>query len=223
MMSQEFQNHILSTLRGLKTGLVTDTHEATIPIFQDRFHVAALRPISKASLETDSQDVKFITEWRNKHREFFFTWFTATQERTKRWLEAQVIGWDDRALFMVEYEGVAFGHIGVTNFDFDAKSCEVDNVLRGNDSTLPGGMTLALQSLIAWIFDTLGLRFVTLDVFADNVKAISLYGRCGFHTYAKVPLRREDHESGVNWILMEGNDLQAERYALKMYIHRDDC
>lgn len=171
-----------------------------------------LRPIKKPM---SSLDVELIAAWRNEHRESFFTWFTATAEGTSKWL-GEVISSRDRILFMTEVDQTAFGHIGLRNFDYAGKSCEVDNVLRGRSGVMPGGMTYALRGLLVWL-RSLQMNSTELRVFSDNAAALNLYCKCGFLCVKEMPLVRVDDGGSVSWVeLLGGSEGRDVRYATLM-------
>lgn len=164
---------------------------------------AWLRPLTMKALSDGSPDVRLLTEWRNANRESFFSWFPVTLEGTGRWFEKQVLEKSDRILFMVEANNTPIGHIGFSNLDSLAQSLEIDNVLRGRHDLWPGGMLLALKTLLSWAFGCFDLSEVHLRVFSDNVRAISLYEKCGFHLVKRVPLLRLEEGVHVRWVETE--------------------
>ena len=158
-----------------------------------------LRPLQGMAEEISMSDVDLLTEWRNRFPDAFLSEFTATPERTMRWL-AEVCGPDrTRILFMVEdAAGTAFGHVGLCNVDSAHSSGEVDNIVRGRD-IVPGGMAAALRALLAWARGELGLRHLAVRVMADN-PAVRFYERLGFQPVKDVPLvRRQIGPAEFRW------------------------
>lgn len=216
-MNSEFKSRVVGAFENLKEPANSLPEDASIPIVKCGLQVGILRPITLASLEA-KQDAALVTEWRNVHRDAFMTWFTATEARSKAWLENQVINRPDRILFMIEVDGESIGHIGLINFDFAEKSCELDNVVRGRAGLFPGGMTLALRALIAWSFDELMVESLFLKVFSDNQRALALYENCGFALIQQIPLRRIEQGDQTQWVEISDSGFQAERYITYMRV-----
>ena len=168
----------------MKSGQENDS----IPVMAGLEQVASLVPVTMGLISSNDQISTLVSDWRIIHRESFTTWITATPMSTELWIRKQILNQADRILFLIEKDGIPFGHIGLTNFDYEAKSCEIDNVIRGRNDVFQGGMTFVLKTLLDWCFNELKLGRVFLKVFADNLKALALYERCGFHVTKKVPL-----------------------------------
>ena len=121
---------------------------------------------------------------------------------------------------MLEWDDAPVGHIGLTNIDAKMSVCEIDNVLRGKQSLPPGSMTLALKSLLNWIFATLEMDMAYLNVFADNVRAIALYERCGLVPDRLTPLASRSSPDGViSWVPVPEGTMPAKQ-SLRMQIRR---
>jgi len=178
-----------------------------IPLYQNGSSIGYLAPVKKSALVVD-----ILKEWRERNQYAFPTVFKVTLEGTEKWLEEQVMNREDRILFMVKNKKESYvGHLGLSSFDYEDTSCEIDNVIRGKSET-KGIMTSAHYGLTDWAFSNLDLRRLTLRVFSDNEKAVSLYSRCGFRKLKDIPLKKvkKDEE---NWAFeeIENND-DAERY-----------
>ena len=153
-----------------------------IPIYDDQgLPAGSLRPITQDYRTALPHCAALLAKWRNENPTLSAKPFTATEEGTERWLDEQILGRDDRLLYLVlSQECVAIGHIGFSSFDYDAKCCEVDAVLRGDSGAPKGSMAFALRALLRWGIEALGLRSIRLRVFSDNSHAIRFYLRNGF-------------------------------------------
>jgi len=153
-----------------------------IPTYNDLgLPAGSLRPITRDYRTALPFCAALLAKWRNENPTLSAKPFTATAEGTERWLDEQILGRDDRLLFLVlSQEGVAIGHIGFSSFDYDAKGCEVDAVLRGDGGAPKGSMTFALRALLRWGIQALELRSIRLRVFSDNSHAIRFYLNNGF-------------------------------------------
>jgi RimJ/RimL family protein N-acetyltransferase len=218
-IDREFKERVVTTFRAMKFAFDKSPDELTVPIYQKGNVVARLRPVHAGFTP---QEVKLLMEWRNQNREAFFTWFTATERGTERWLTEQILAREDRILFFIEtLDRIPFGHIGLTNFDFVSKACEVDNVLRGRNEFIRGGMSFALQALVNWIFTVLGVNLVYLRVFSDNQRALNFYTRNGFEIVSRVPLRRVEDGDVIRWVETEEAGTVFEKYALYLRMESD--
>ena len=106
-------------------------------------------------------------------------------------------------------DGRPVGHVGLFRFDFDGRSVEVDNIVRGEEGVAPGVMQTAIAAMLDWAFDALGCEATTLRVMSDNDRAVKLYRRLGYEEIARVPLRREQEGAVVHWV--EVDALRATR------------
>ena len=162
----------------------------TIPIPDGRGAAAGqLRPITADWRQSLPGCAEKLARWRNEHQaELSAQPFMATASGTARWLDELVLAREDRILFLIlAADGSWVGHIGYSCFDFAARGCDVDAVLRGEQGH-PGIMTHALRALLRWGTEGLGLLDIRLKVFADNERAIAFYRRNGFAPVAKPEL-----------------------------------
>lgn len=175
-------------------------------------------------LVDDSNDtINLLTIWRNKFWDAFPEKFNATNERTRKWLNEQVLKKPDRILFLILLNKKKIGHIGIYRYDETENSAEIDNVVRAVRDQLPGLMEKVTRFLIDWMFKELNLSKIKLKVFSDNYKAINLYERCGMVTVGNIPLKRINTKSGWKWqeTKLDATKEYGERYFITMEITRD--
>jgi len=215
-----FRERVVATFRSMKFEFPKRPEELTIPIYRQGIMIAHLRPLHA---EFIPQEVRFLMEWRNQNREAFLTWVTSTKESTMRWILEELLPREDRILFFAEtLDGVPFGHIGLTKFDFARRSCEIDNVLRGKTGTIQGGMTLAIQALMDWGFCFLKAHSMYLRVFADNERAINFYMQNELQMVKRVPLQRVQEGNIIRWVETEEQPGEVpEKYLLYMRPNRE--
>lgn len=163
--------------------------EKRVPIFGDGgLEAGYLRPVTRDFRVALPGCATLFAKWRNENPTLSSVPFVATPEGTARWLDVQVLGRDDRLLFLiVSEEEEKIGHIGLSSFDFAERSCEVDAVLRGNRTAAPGMMTFALRALVGWGIEMLRPSVIRLRVFEDNRHAIEFYERNGFLAEGRGP------------------------------------
>jgi RimJ/RimL family protein N-acetyltransferase len=158
-----------------------------------------LRPLATQRTYFDPEDVRRLTEWRNRFVQAFLTEFEATKERTSNWLATVVGPSDTKILFMVDdLTGRSFGYMGLDFIDWDRHSGEADAIVRGADAPA-GSMTIALQTLLAWARGQLGLERLRVRVRSDNT-ALQFYRKLGFHEKRRVALRRVAEKHTVRWV-----------------------
>jgi RimJ/RimL family protein N-acetyltransferase len=152
---------------------------------------ALLRPVVTAPADINPDDVRHLTDWRNRFVTSFLTEFRATEQRTSRWL-AETVGPDDcKILFMLDdVRGHPVGYMGLAFINWAERYGEADSVVRGAPAR-PGLMKLALQTLLEWAHDYLELSSFGVRVRSDNA-ALDFYRKTGFIESLRVPLRREE-------------------------------
>jgi RimJ/RimL family protein N-acetyltransferase len=110
------------------------------------------------------------------------------------------------------------GHLGLFRFDFEDRSVELDNVVRGSEGTAVGVMTDSVNTLIEWGFASLGMETIFLRVLSDNTRAIQLYTRCGFRESMRVPLARVEVGDVIRWEEVDGTYRKpVSRYFVTLY------
>lgn len=147
----------------------------------------------------DQQIIQLCAKWRKQHEDWFPARFTVTVDGTARWLKNGVVETPDRLLFMVSVNGAYLGHVGLFRFEFDDRTCEIDNIVRG-ESGYPGLIGDAITNMMRWGSNRLGLKGYTLQTFSNNERSLSLYARLGFREVKSVPLLKIEVEGGVEWV-----------------------
>jgi RimJ/RimL family protein N-acetyltransferase len=144
-----------------------------------------------------------LTDWRNRFIRSFLTEFTATAERTARWLTEIVGPTPSQILFMVDdADGRTFGYMGLACIDWERGTFEVDAIVRGAEAPR-GLMSEALRTLIVWAQGQLQLGEARVRVLSDNT-ALTFYQKLGFREIRRVSLRRVEEPGMVRWVEDEG-------------------
>lgn len=174
------------------------------------------------SVDNSEETISLLTEWRNKFWDSFASKFEATKDRTRSWIQSQIMQNPNRILFLIHIADQKIGHIGIFLYDESQKIVEIDNVLRGIRDGNPRLMEKVTKYIIRWIFDDLLLEKIRLRVFSDNYKAINLYERCHMLTVGSIPLKRIFTNDGWKWEPTTIKENQyAERYHNIMEITRE--
>lgn len=159
-----------------------------------------LRPVVTRPGAIPADDVRALTEWRNRFVNSFLTEFVATEEHTERWL-VETVGPDEtRILFMVEdLDGRTVGYLGLAFIDWDAESAELDHFVRGADA--PAGlMSGAREAIWSWGRNALGLTKLSVRARSDNSVVEYYTTKAGGRELRRVPLRREETPNGIRWV-----------------------
>ncbi|PDT17032.1 GNAT family N-acetyltransferase [Rhizobium sp. J15] len=177
-------------------------------------HVGDLQCIDRSMLDEPGL-IEDLTTWRNQSMAFFLTQFTATEERTRSWLESISLPAADRILFVIcDPAGNRFGNFGVCNIRHGA--AEFDNVIRGRASDTRNLMFHCGMTLLEWMFSGLEIETAELQVFSHNEKAIGLYRRLGFAAAESLPLRRTEETGIVKYSVVDRSQANAGFDYLKM-------
>lgn len=169
------------------------------------------------------QTINLFAQWRDKSNVWFPAQFSVTIEGTKKWAYEQLLHKPDRILFFLQVKGekMPFGHVGLYRFDYQGRSCEIDNVIRGiQDKNTKGAMTIGLRLLIDWTFRYLHIKDLYLQVFSDNKKAIDLYSRLGFRKVSRVPLVSVIESGVTKWVETSKKNTHTFRYFVKMHLSK---
>jgi len=163
--------------------------------------VGTMRSVGSADLH-DDRLITQLKQWRNQHSLSFFTQFEATAEGTRQWL-ADILDCADRVLFLVcDASGGAVGQCGARNIAPDTAAC--DAILRGEERGHPFLMTLAERALMEWLFNTLDVRHLHTQVFADNFAAIRLFRSLGMTVTRMDWFKRIAEGKGARYVPVGG-------------------
>lgn len=159
---------------------------------------AVLRPVATAPQKMNANDVRVLTEWRNRFVNSFLTEFTATEARTEQWL-TEVVGPDPaRILFMLDdARGKTVGYLGLAFIDWKERTGEADAIVRGGEAA-PGVMARAMFTLLDWAHGQLGLKSVGARVRSDN-PALRFFLKFATET-KRVPLRAVEEPDTIRWV-----------------------
>lgn len=184
-------------LRALKDGTRADAPTLVLPVGTPVR--ALLRPIATVAGAVDPVDVWLLSEWRNRHVKSFLTEFDATDARTTAWLTGAIHANGGKLLFMLDdLAGERLGHLGLGFIDWTAGYGEADAIVSGGASP-PGLMKQALQTLLHWAQEQLGLQTLAVRVRSDN-PAVAFYEKVGFREFKRVPLAVRRGAGFTEWV-----------------------
>jgi RimJ/RimL family protein N-acetyltransferase len=166
--------------------------------------------------------MELIGSWRKKNEMWFLSQFKVTTERTTKWFEERVIGTPDRLLFIINANEKYIGHVGLFRFDFENKTCEIDNIVRG-EPDYPGIMGNAVLCMMKWGENKLDIKNYSLKVLSDNEKARRLYERLGFIEISRIPLIPVMGKDGLEWVeAPDGYDKGINKYYIVMKLVKNN-
>ncbi|MBE1274799.1 GNAT family N-acetyltransferase [Enterovibrio baiacu] len=159
-----------------------------------------LVPFSKSDIG-NAESINLLSRWRRYSEHAFLKVFEVTESGTETWLKKGVLDNPYRLMFwVVSHDGEKIGHIGVSSFNFEENSCEVDNVIKSPDYKQRGLFYFVTNALVNWIENEIQPRNIKLRVFSDNVPAISLYRRCGFKPIDIITFKKITMPDYVEWV-----------------------
>jgi RimJ/RimL family protein N-acetyltransferase len=212
-----YRLEILSKINKLKH---EDFAKVLIDCNYHNFHYNLLLLTADCALNRNLMEL--IGDWRKENERWFLSQFKVTTERTTKWFEERVIGTPDRLLFIIKANDKYIGHVGLFRFDFENKTCEIDNIVRG-EPEIPGIMGNAVLNMMEWGKNNLDIQNYSLKVLSDNEKARRLYDRLGFIEISRIPLITVDGEDGLEWTeAPDEYDKAAEKYYVVMKLVQKD-
>lgn len=217
----EFKLSIIETFNGYKCKDQYDELKL-IPIYNQNDLIGFLKPVTFHYKLTSPEYISLFSQWRRENPVGFATIFEITDQRTEFWLDKILLNREDRILFVVlSITGEPLGHLGYSSFNFEEKSCEIDNVVRGVTTSHEGIMTHALNSIIMWGKNILKLDNILLRVLADNTHAIKFYERNSFEKQFDIPLYKVVQQDEIKWIESKSyDDEKPDRYFTVMKLNQ---
>lgn len=205
---EEFKKNVIDVFNSYKCkNLFSDLK--LIPIHDSETIIGFLKPVTFHYKTIAPEYISLFSEWRRKNPEGFATTFEITDKRTEFWLDNILLRRDDRILFVIySLDNKSIGHIGLSSFNYEQRSCEIDNVVRGVKETSKGMMSLAMRALIKWGVETIHLRNIYLRVLADNTHAVKFYEKNSFVRQHDIPLFKVSKDNEVKWI--EEKEFEAQ-------------
>lgn len=105
---------------------------------------------------------------------------TVTIADVSRQEEANAARGTSRKYIIETFEGQSVGQIDYYDLDWQARSCWVSIMIGERDFWSGGYGTDAMQTLLSYLFDQLGLHRIGLTVHASNERARRSYAKSGF-------------------------------------------
>ena len=182
--------------------------------------IGFLRPITYFDIGDDSV-INNLTNWRNENISAYLNHQLATFEGTRRWLSKFILDNKKKILLIFFSENnEPIGHMELAD-GLDTKSyIEMDNIVRGFKSIVPGIITLALYDLITWVFLHSNVEKVYLRVFSDNRKGLNMYKKLKFEEGKRFPLEESTVNGFLNYSVVNENKASG-KYFIYMELKRN--
>ena len=186
---EKYKSYIATTLDSYKC-ISTQDDWKILPVYDASEHLTGfLKPVTIFYKEVYPEYIPLVFRWRAENQEGFYDEFENTLGKTENWFDNILLPRKDRLLFFIHTPGgEPLGHLGVSTFDFENKSCEIDNVVRGVKDGYRGIMTHSTKTIINWSKDVLKVKNIYLRVFSDNNHAIQFYKKNNFIELYDIPL-----------------------------------
>jgi RimJ/RimL family protein N-acetyltransferase len=214
---KSFEENVRESIHDFKNCYFENPQKYSIPILFEKETIGRLRPVPTTLKEDAVNDAILQTKWRNMYKDSFFVPpFTATVERTTKWLNETYFYDDTKIIFLIEtFDGISIGHCGIENFEFDKKICEAGRSLRGSWGRIEiekkiSILELGHKSKLRWSFDTLKLDKIYARVFANNISALRLSTNCGYYPVERYFIERYDGQREVVRMEVTRNTLKLE-------------
>ncbi len=118
---------------------------------------------------------------------------------------------DEKKTFALEHQGKAIGSLGIETYEerrypeldlAEKRGREIGYVL-SRDYWGRGLMTEAVKEAIRWLFDDVGLDFITVGHFTRNDRSRRVIEKCGFEYVKTIPFDTQDGrtEDSMEYIL----------------------
>lgn len=182
--------------------------------------VGVLKPITKNDTKNLSL-LQTLTKWRSDNMEMFMTTFTATSERTRKYLnKVNAIG-SRQTLFVIEEMGKTVGQVGWK--DLTENDAIMDNGMKGERTINPKLLIYAHKSLAKWLFLNTNIKSMYGWLFADNIPGIMMNKQIGWSQWIRHPMMKLTNGDEWAWdIGLEGKTSPDNKYCFKLIMTEND-
>ncbi len=138
-----------------------------------------LKPLS-------SEDIELVRKWRNAYAEHFFSSDYISKEQQRSWYEKYKDSSGRDYFFIIQLKGgEKIGSLALYNINNADRTAELGRTLLIEDFQGMGYMEEAINLVLDIAFEEMRLYKVKLATHLDDVRAISLYAKCGFRSLTR--------------------------------------
>ena len=167
-------------------------------------------------VDTSDETVKLMSEWRKVYRDNYFSIFEITTEKTKKWIESDILGDPTRIQFMIYLDDKKVGNIGHGIHPKDNDLVVFTSMIKSPDLNFPGLMTVIEKVYLRWIFESLESRKIFGELFSDNESMMKVHLKCGWKKISKFTMNKIPMDEGWRWTKAEKNDGEREMTAIEI-------
>ena len=114
-------------------------------------------------------------------RKCFFDDSIIAPEQQKKWFSTYLNSKNDYMFSILDIDGFFVGGCGVYNIDDENKSAEFGRIIIDPKYKHRGYATRAILGVMEIVNKEIGIQYIKLFVKKDNIEAIQLYKKVGFH------------------------------------------
>ena len=173
-------------------------------------------------VDESDETVKLLYNWRKKYRNMFATDFEMSPEKTKRWIQKDILKNPTSILFIIIVEGEKIGNIGTSTYDEKTNSASLDNMMKEPTYDFPGLMTVIEKVFLRWMFDELNLSKITGFLFSDNEKMMNVHKKCGWRIIETVPIEQNKINGILKWQETKTKNEKTKRYFNKIELTKEN-
>ena len=206
----DFMNKVISSEVKLNIAIEDENNQS----------VGFLKPITKNDID-NVKLLQTLTKWRSDNMEMFMTNFTATTERTRKYLDKVTDIGSRQTLFIIEEKGEIVGQVGWK--DLTQNDAIMDNGMKGKRTINPKLLIYAHKSLAKWLFLNTNIKFIYGWLFTDNIPAIMMNKQIGWSQWIRYPMTKLINGDEWAWeIGLEGKTSPDSKYCFKLIMIEDD-
>ena len=147
---------------------------------------------------------------------FFFSIFEITLEKTKKWIQNDILNDPTRIQFMIFLDDKKIGNIGHGVHPKNNDLVVFTSMIKSPNLTFPGLMTVIEKVYLRWIFEKLMSQKIFGELFSDNTSMMKVHLKCGWKKISKFTMNKIPTEGGWRWIKAEKNDGEREMTAIEI-------
>jgi hypothetical protein len=211
----------LDLIQKIKKNTKQEAENSSLEVFsENRIKIGSLLPVGPWILSDDLK-IQKISVWRQRVMRMFLAQFDSTYEKTLAYLKNSSIGEINRIFFLILDENKNFvGHIGLSNIN--ETSCELDNLVRGEEGGDPRLMFHSEQTILHWAFQMLHLKESYLKALSYNWLVLSLHEEIGYKLHTTYHLKKVEINNSVSHEFVPSNQANVNYTCVKMHLSKED-
>ena len=175
-------------------------------------------------IDNSEETITLITKWRKLYRNNFGSDFDIDENKTRKWINDEVLLNIDKIVFMIYVNEQKIGIISTSDFHEKSNSAILDTMMKDPEFELPGLMTTVEKVYLKWMFDELKLSKIRGFLFSDNENMMKIHIKCGWKLKEVVPIEQKRTKEGTKWEIIRSKEPEYEisRYYNLIELTKDD-